>query len=88
MQLGALIEGAILLATLFRHTLHPGVNNSEKRVIEGLPKNPQWQESIAAALLEFNPQQLHEKLQRAEEAKTSRFRELPFKSHNRGNFGE
>ena len=37
MQLGALIEGAILLATLFRHTLHPGVNNSEKRVIEGLP---------------------------------------------------
>jgi len=37
---------------------------------------PQWQEPLRAAVLEFNPRQLPEKLQRAEEAIADRIREL------------
>jgi len=33
MQLGALIEGVILLATLFRHTLHPGWTTARKELL-------------------------------------------------------
>ena len=45
-------------------------------------KYPQWQEALAAAILEFNPQELRGKLQRAEEAITRRFRELAFEKDN------
>ena len=45
-------------------------------------KYPQWQEALAAALLEFNSQQLRGKLQRAEEAITKRFQELEFEKDN------
>ena len=45
-------------------------------------KCPQWQEALAAALLEFNSQQLRGKLQRAEEAITKRFQELEFEKDN------
>jgi len=37
---------------------------------------PQWQEPLKAAVLEFNPRQLPDKLQRAEEAIANRVREL------------
>lgn len=37
---------------------------------------PGWQEPLAAAILEFNPQQLCGKLQKAEEAITNRIQEL------------
>jgi len=39
-------------------------------------KYPQWQEPLAAAILEFNPQQLPGKVQRAEEAIVKRIEEL------------
>lgn len=39
---------------------------------------PTWQEPLAAAILEFNPQQLPEKLQRAEGAIAKRLEELRF----------
>ena len=41
-------------------------------------KYPKWQEPLATASLEFNPQQLPAKLQRAEEAIFNRIRELSF----------
>jgi len=41
-------------------------------------KYPQWQEPLAAAILEFNPQQLHEKVQMAEDAISKRIEELAF----------
>jgi hypothetical protein len=41
-------------------------------------KYPNWQESLAAAILEFNPQKLPAKIQRAEAAIASRFQELAF----------
>ena len=41
-------------------------------------KYPQWQEPLAAAVLEFNPQQLPGKVQRAEEAISKRIDELAF----------
>ena len=37
---------------------------------------PQWQEPVAAAILEFSPQQLREKLKCAEEAIDSRIQDL------------
>jgi hypothetical protein len=37
---------------------------------------PTWQKPLAAAILEFNPQQLPDKLQRAEEAIATRLEEL------------
>ena len=45
-------------------------------------KYPQWQEPLAAAILEFNPQQLIAKVQRAEEAIASRSQELRFERRN------
>jgi len=39
-------------------------------------KYPQWQEPLAAAIVEFNPQQLPGKVQRAEEAIVKRIEEL------------
>lgn len=39
---------------------------------------PTWPEPLAAAILEFNPQQLPEKLQRAEGAIAKRLEELRF----------
>jgi hypothetical protein len=39
-------------------------------------KYPQWQQSLAEAILEFNPQHLREKVQRAEEAIAKRIEEL------------
>ena len=41
-------------------------------------KYPKWQEPLATAILEFNPQQLPAKLQRAEEAIFNRIGELTF----------
>jgi hypothetical protein len=41
-------------------------------------KYPQWQQPLAAALLEFNAQKLCEKIQKAEEEITRRFRDLEF----------
>ena len=38
-------------------------------------KYPQWQEPLAAAILEFNAQQLRGKVQRAEEVITYRMKE-------------
>ena len=43
---------------------------------------PQWQEPLAAAILEFNPQQLREKIQKAEEAIARRIDELAFDPRN------
>jgi len=37
---------------------------------------PQWQEPLAAAIVEFNPQQLRDKLKTAEEAISKRIEEL------------
>jgi hypothetical protein len=39
-------------------------------------KYPQWQEPLAAAILEFDAQVLPEKLQKAEDAIAKRFQEL------------
>jgi len=39
-------------------------------------KYPQWQEPLAAAIVEFNPQQLPDKLKTAEEAISKRIEEL------------
>jgi len=39
-------------------------------------KYPQWQKPLAEAILEFNPQHLREKVQRAEEAIAKRVEEL------------
>ena len=39
-------------------------------------KHPQWQEPFAKSILEFNPQHLREKVQRAEEAIAKRIEEL------------
>lgn len=39
---------------------------------------PTWQELLAAAILEFNPQELSDRLQRAEEAIARRIQELRF----------
>ena len=39
-------------------------------------KYPRWQEPLAAAILEFNPQQLRGKLEKAEEAIANRIDEL------------
>lgn len=39
---------------------------------------PAWQEPLAAVIMEFHPQQLPGKLQRAEGAIASRLRELRF----------
>jgi hypothetical protein len=50
-------------------------------------KYPQWQEALAAALLEFNSQQLRGKLQRAEEAITKDFKNLNSRRTTRRNFG-
>jgi hypothetical protein len=44
--------------------------------MNGYLNYPQWQEPLQAAVLEFNPRQLPEKLQRAEEAIADRVREL------------
>jgi hypothetical protein len=41
-------------------------------------KYPTWQEPLAAAILELNPQELREKLKCAEEAINSRIQELRF----------
>ena len=41
-------------------------------------KYPKWQQPLAAAIHEFDPQQLLEKIQRAEQAIVSRYQELPF----------
>jgi len=43
---------------------------------------PQWQEPLAAAILEFNPQQLREKIREAEEAIARRIDELAFDPRN------
>ena len=45
-------------------------------------KYPLWQEPLAAAILEFSPQQLPEKLQRAEEAIANRIHELTAEKNN------
>lgn len=45
-------------------------------------KYPKWQEPLAEAILEFNPQQLRRKAKRAEEAIGSRFQELAFEKGN------
>ena len=45
-------------------------------------KYPKWQEALAKAVLEFNPQQLRRKTKRAEEAIGSRFQELAFEKGN------
>jgi hypothetical protein len=39
-------------------------------------KYPLWQEPLAAAILEFNPQRLRGKLEKAEEAIANRMQEL------------
>ena len=44
---------------------------------------PQWQEPLAAAILEFNSRQLDEKIHKAEEAIANRFKELEFAQDNR-----
>ena len=41
-------------------------------------KYPKWQEPLATAILEFNPQKLPAKLERAEEAIFNRIGELAF----------
>lgn len=45
-------------------------------------KYPRWQEPLAAAILEFDPQQLPAKLQRAEQAIGSRLQELAIEQDN------
>jgi hypothetical protein len=45
-------------------------------------KYPQWQEPLGAAILEFDPQRLHEKVQRAEAAIVSRLEELATEQGN------
>ena len=45
-------------------------------------KYPQWQEPLAAAILEFDALQLRRKLQEAKEAIADRFRELAFEKDN------
>ena len=45
-------------------------------------KYPQWQEPLAEAILEFDPQQVREKVQRAEEAIVRRIEELAFDPPN------
>ena len=45
-------------------------------------KYPRWQEPLAAAILEFNPQQLRGKLQKADEAITNRIQELTSENDN------
>ena len=44
---------------------------------------PQWQEPLAAAILEFNSRQLGEKIHKAEEAIANRIKELEFAQDNR-----
>jgi hypothetical protein len=46
-------------------------------------KYPNWQEPLAAAILEFNPRKLPAKIQKAEAAITSRFQELAFEKDSR-----
>jgi hypothetical protein len=41
-------------------------------------KYPQWQEPLASAILEFNREQLREKVQKAEEAIAQRIEQLAF----------
>jgi hypothetical protein len=43
---------------------------------------PQWQEPLAAAILEFNPQTLIVKLKRAEQAITARIEQLPLTANS------
>jgi hypothetical protein len=43
---------------------------------------PQWQEPLAAAILEFDALQLRGKLQKAEDAISKRFKELEFEKDN------
>ena len=45
-------------------------------------KYPQWQEPLAEAICEFNPERLRQKLQRAEEAIVRRTEELAFDPPN------
>jgi hypothetical protein len=45
-------------------------------------KYPQWQEPLAAAILEFGAQQLPGKLQKAEDSIATRFRELASAKEN------
>ena len=45
-------------------------------------KYPQWQEHLGAAILEFDPQRLHEKVQRAEAAIVNRLEELATEQAN------
>ena len=47
-------------------------------------KYPRWQEPLAAAILEFNPQQLLVRAQKAEEAIAIRFKELSSETDNEG----
>ena len=45
-------------------------------------KYRQWQEPLASAILEFNREQLREKVQKAEEAITQRIEQLAFDPPN------
>jgi len=45
-------------------------------------KYPKWRQSLVEALLEFDPQQLLAKVQRAEESIVRRYRELAFEMRN------
>ena len=45
-------------------------------------KYPRWQEPLTAAILEFDPQQLPAKLERAEQAIDSRLQELAIEQDN------
>ena len=45
-------------------------------------KYPQWQEPLAEAICEFNPEHLRQKVQRAEEAIVRRIEELAFDPRN------
>jgi hypothetical protein len=45
-------------------------------------KYPQWQEPLAAAILEFDAQQLRGKIQKAEEVIADRIQELSFDNGN------
>jgi len=44
--------------------------------------NPQWQQPLTSAILEFNRDRLREKLQRAEEAIAQRIEQLAFDPGN------
>lgn len=44
---------------------------------------PNWQEPLAAPILEFNPQQLRSKLQTAEQAIATRIQELGIDETNK-----